>query len=402
MKILFVCHRFPYPPRSGAKLRAFHMLKHLARSHELTLVSPVRSSEEAEQAAGVAPYCRRYLTARLHEPLQALRMIALLPTPTPSSMGYFHSRRLAREIAELLQREHFDLVVAHCSSVAHYVARANGVPKILDFGDMDSQKWLDYARFRGFPLAAGYWLEGTKLEWAEKRLARQFEMCTTVTRAEWETLESYRTGAATDWFPNGVDAEYFRPGTEPYDRDTLCFVGRMDYYPNVECMTRFCDEVLPRIQARRPQAKLLVVGADPAPAAKKLGARRGVSVTGSVPDVRPYLWRSALAVAPLNIARGTQNKILEAMACGIPVVASEVAARGVDAAAPDHFLVSGGAEECAAAVLRILEDPDERERLARAGREQVLSRHDWGRSMQRFDGIIERCMTAFGERTAAA
>jgi sugar transferase (PEP-CTERM/EpsH1 system associated) len=292
--------------------------------------------------------------------------------------------------------------VAHCSSVAHYVARANGVPKILDFGDMDSQKWLDYARFRGFPLAAGYWLEGTKLERAEKRLARRFEMCTTVTRAEWETLESYRTGAATDWFPNGVDAEYFRPSTEPYDPDTLCFVGRMDYYPNVEGMIRFCDDVLPRIQARRPQAKLLIVGADPAPAARKLGARRGVSVTGSVPDVRPYLWRSALAVAPLNIARGTQNKILEAMACGVPVVASEVAARGVDAAAPDHFLVSGGAEEYAAAVLRILEDPRERERLARAGREQVLSRHDWGRSMQRLDGIIERCMTAFGERTTAA
>jgi len=153
-------------------------------------------------------------------------------------------------------------------------------------------------------------------------------MCTATTRAEWETLEGYRTGVATDWFPNGVDSTYFTPLAGPYDANTICFVGRMDYYPNQQCMFDFCANVLPLVRARRPEAKLLIVGAEPSRAVKRLGNLPGVTVTGSVADVRPYLGRSALMLAPLNIARGTQNKILEAMASGVPVVASRVAAEG--------------------------------------------------------------------------
>jgi glycosyltransferase involved in cell wall biosynthesis len=168
----------------------------------------------------------------------------------------------------------------------------------------------------------------------------------------------------------------------------------MDYYPNQECMFNFCANVLPRIRERRPQTKLVVVGADPSPAVRKLEHLPGVTVTGSVPDVRPYLQRSALMVAPLNIARGTQNKILEAMASGVPVVASATAAGGVDAVDGEHFLVAKTAEQHALAALRILDDRAERSRLAAAGRIRMLSHHDWSRSMQRLDRIIERCLAA--------
>jgi glycosyltransferase involved in cell wall biosynthesis len=166
----------------------------------------------------------------------------------------------------------------------------------------------------------------------------------------------------------------------------------MDYYPNQESMFAFCADVLPRIQARRPRTRLTIVGADPSPAVRNLAQRPGVTVTGSVEDVRPYLHRSALMVAPLNIARGTQNKILEAMAAGVPVVTSAVAAGGVDALAGEHLLVARSAEEHADAVLRILEDSRERRRLALAGRERVLSHHAWERSMERLDAIIDRCL----------
>jgi len=206
---------------------------------------------------------------------------------------------------------------------------------------------------------------------------------------------------ATDWFPNGVNSDYFSPTDTPYDPDTICFIGRMDYYPNQECMFDFCANVFPEIRARRPAAKLLIVGADPSPTVKKLGDLPGITVTGSVPDVRPYLHRSALMVAPLNIARGTQNKILEAMAAGIPVVTSEAAAGGVDALADQHFLVAKSAQEQSRAVLRILEDSAERQRLARAGRERMLSHHNWESSMQRLDKIIERCFGDLVGRTRA-
>jgi sugar transferase (PEP-CTERM/EpsH1 system associated) len=401
VKILYICHRFPFPPKRGGKIRPFNMIKHLsAAGHEVTVASLARSPAEAEEGKGIAPYCARYEIAEVANPVQFARMVARVPTPVPSSMGFFYSATLARKVRELLARERFDLIFVHCSSVAQYVAGVRGIPKILDFGDMDSQKWLEYARYKPFPLCLGYWLEGRKLEREERRLAAQFDVCTATTRAEWETLESYRTGVATDWFPNGVDSSYFAPSGEPYDPDTLCFVGRMDYYPNQECMFEFCAKVLPRVQARSPQTKLLIVGADPSPEVKKLGEVRGVTVTGSVPDVRPYLQRSALMVAPLNIARGTQNKILEAMASGVPVVVSGVAAGGVDALPREHFLVANTPEEHAEVVVRLLEDRSERARLSAAGRSRMLSHHNWDRSMQRLDRIIERCLAAYHGRHA--
>jgi sugar transferase (PEP-CTERM/EpsH1 system associated) len=263
----------------------------------VTVASLARSHDEALEGAGIAPYCAGYEMAEVRNPIQVLRMLLRLPTPTPSSMGFFYSPALARRVRERLERERFDLIIVHCSSVAQYVAGVRDVPKILDFGDMDSQKWLEYARYKPFPLSAGYWFEGKKLEREERRLAGRFELCTATTRAEWETLEAYRTGVATDWFPNGVDSTYFSPAAAPHEPDTICFVGRMDYYPNQECMFDFCARTLPLIRARRPNAKLLIVGADPSPAVMRLGDLPGVTVTGSVADVRPY-HRSAPCGSP--------------------------------------------------------------------------------------------------------
>ena len=402
MKILYLCHRFPFPPRRGGKIRPFNMIRHLSRGHEVTVASMVRSAQEAAEGAGLAQHCARYEMARVYDPVQALRMVARLPTAAPSSFAYFYSPDLARRVRTLLARERFDLVFVHCSSAAQYVEETLGVPKILDFGDMDSQKWLEYANYKPFPLSLGYRLEGHKLIREERRLASRFDLCTATTRAEWETLESLETGVATGWFPNGVDSDYFAPSTETYDPDTIVFVGRMDYYPNQQCMFDFCARTLPRLQANRPALKLLIVGADPTPEVRALQKLPGVTVTGSVPDVRPYLRRSAAMVAPLHIARGTQNKILEAMATGVPVITSREAAGGVDAIDGEHFLVASTPEGCAALVLKVLEDPRERMRLSRAGRERMLSNHAWEKSMRRLDQLIEGCLARFhGAATAA-
>ena len=395
MKILYVCHRFPFPPKRGGKIRPFNMIKHLAERHRVTVASLVRSDEEGKEGAGLGAFCARYEMIPVSERVQRLRMVGRLATLEPSSMGYFYSPVLARAVSEALAREQYDLIMVHCSSVAQYVDRVSGIPKILDFGDMDSQKWLEYARYKPFPLSLGYRLEGAKLEFAERRLARRFDLCTATTRAEWETLNSYETGVASDWFPNGVDSEYFAPSDEPYESDLLTFVGRMDYYPNQECMFDFCSNVLPKLQARRPSLQLAIVGADPTPAVRRLAELPGVVVTGSVPDVRPYLRRSALMVAPLNIARGTQNKILEAMAMGVPVVTSRIAAGGVDASSPEHLLATATVQETTEAVLRIIENPAERQRLAAAGRARILSHHAWDKSMQRLDAIIDRCLATY-------
>ncbi len=399
MNILYVCHRFPFPPKRGGKIRPFNMIRHLqASGHQVTVCSLARTQAEADEGQGIAPYCSASHVGVVREPVQWARMVLRLPLVTPSSMGYFYDRGLARTIRTLVAQQRFDLIFVHCSSVAQYVEDVQGIPKILDFGDMDSQKWLEYANYKPFPLSLGYTLEGRKMLAAEKRLARRFDLCTATTRAEWQTLNDYGTGAKTDWFPNGVDADYFNPADGSHDADTISFIGRMDYYPNQEGMARFCREVWPLLKRRRPGMKLLIVGADPSPEMRRLGEVPGVTVTGSVSDVRPYIRGSALMVAPLAIARGTQNKILEAMAMGVPVVTSNAAAGGVDAVAEQHFLVADDPQATAAAVLRIVENPAERARLAAAGRARMLSHHAWPRSMSRLDALIERCVNNFGAR----
>ena len=396
MKILYVCHRFPYPPQRGGKIRPFNMIKHLAQSHEVTVCSLTRSDRDTAEAQGIAPYCAGFHIGQVDNRVQVLRMLATLPTPLSASAAFFHSSKLARDIKRLLAEQKFDLIFVHCSSVAHYVAHVQGIPKILDFGDMDSQKWLEYAQHKPFPLSLGYWWEGIRVRAEEKRLARRFDFCTTITRAERQTMLDYGITTPTDWFPNGVDNSFFAPVAElAYDPDTVVFVGRMDYYPNQQCMADFCAEVLPRLQARRPSVKLQIVGAEPSPEMRKLGELPGVTVTGTVPDVRPYVTRAALTVAPLRIARGTQNKILEAMAMGIPVVCSSVAAGGVDAVPGEHIVTADSPDTMCDAILRILDNPTERARLALAGRARVLSNHAWPSSMKRLDAIIERCIGSF-------
>jgi sugar transferase (PEP-CTERM/EpsH1 system associated) len=398
VNILYLCHRLPFPPKRGGKIRPFNMIRHLSASgHRVYVASLARSDEEAEEGRGLAEFCAEYRVGRVRDPVQGLRMLARLPTSTPSSMGYFYSPEMARNVDELRAAHRFDLVFVHCSSVAQYVEGAMDAAKILDFGDMDSQKWLEYARYKPFPLSMGYELEGRKLAREERRLATRFTLCTATTRAERETLDGYRTGVPTDWFPNGVDSAYFAPDGTDYDPDTIAFVGRMDYFPNQACMQAFCAGVWPRLRERRRNLKLTIIGADPSPAIRRLGEVEGVTVTGSVADVRPLLRKAAVMVAPLQIARGTQNKILEAMALGVPVVTSTLAAGGVDAAAPEHLLVADSPQEIADAVLRVVQDRALRERLSYAGRERMLSHHAWPSSMRRLDGIIERALQLHAE-----
>jgi sugar transferase (PEP-CTERM/EpsH1 system associated) len=389
VKILFLCHRLPYPPNRGARIRPFNVIHHLSRTHEVTVACLIRSASEAAAARDLKAHCAKLLTARVGALSSTARMLARLPTRSPLSFGYFYSPRLARMISEEVRRTQYDLAFVHCSSVAPYVSGLS-LPKILDFGDMDSEKWMIFAARKRLPASLVYRLEGRRLQRHEAALAACFDACTCTTPAEVDTLRSLGFTGLSEHLHNGVDSAYFEPSAEPYRTQRACFLGQMDYYPNEECVVHFCQDILPRIRARRADAELIIIGAQPSRRVRALARMPGVTVTGAVADVRPYARTSALSIAPMSIARGTQNKILESLAMGVPVVCSSLAARGVDVVPGEHLLTADDPSDFADAVLRLMNDPAERRRFAAAGRARVVSHHSWADSMTQLDRLICR------------
>jgi polysaccharide biosynthesis protein PslH len=390
VKILYLTHRLPCPPNRGGRIRPFNVLKHLSRHHPVTVATLLRPDDASSAVAQLREMSARQILVPISNAASWLRTIAGAARATPSSFAHFYSPQLARAVNRALE-DVYDLILVHSACMAPYVVRA-APSKILDFVDMDSQKWLAYAERKPGPVAGAYRREGEKVRREEMRLAAAFDLCTCATQFEQATLDSYHAARRSGWFVNGVDADYFHPREEAYDADAICFLGRMDYFPNQDAMQWFCDEVFPALRAQRPSASLTIVGAQPSRAMRRLGARPGVRVTGSVADVRPYVHRAAVSVAPLQIARGTQNKILESLAMGVPVVASELAARGTQTISGEHLLTASKPRDFVAALVRVLSDPHERTRLARSGRARMLSHHDWDTSLRRLDALIDSCL----------
>lgn len=391
MKILLVAHRAPFPPDSGAKIRSFNMIRHLARTgHEVTVASLLRDKSEARQVEGLSQYCSQVILEQIGSKTAIMRMLTRLPTTVPSSMGYFYAPRLKKRIAAALQHQDFDFIIVHSSSVAPYVADVPDIPKLLDFCDMDSQKWLGYVSWKPFPLNLGYWLEGHKLQRSERKLAAQFDVSTVATPAELDSLQEMAAAPAAEWFPNGVDSDLFCRQQRYNPDGPLVFVGRMDYYPNEQAMTDFCAVCWPGLRAGHPDRELHIVGAAPTAAVRALGELPGVRVTGYVDDVRPYLEQASIAIAPLQIARGTQNKVLEAMAMELPVVCSAAAAGGVDAKAGEHLEVATDSAATASLITTLWADPRRAEALGSAARQRVLTAHSWESAMQKMLTIVER------------
>jgi sugar transferase (PEP-CTERM/EpsH1 system associated) len=388
MRILFVCHRFPYPPVRGGKIRPFNMIRWLGARHQVTVASLARSPKELEEGGGITSYCHRY-EGGLISPLRAwLQAMACLLSSKPSSLGYFYSPGLHRAVQEMLKSRQFDLIWVHCSSAAQYVQDYTGCYRIMDFGDMDSEKWYQYARNRSFPLSLVYLLEGYKLRRYEKRLGLAFNECTVIAPRERKTLDSYGLGTPVTVIPNGVDLDFFRNDQSDYDPNSLVFLGRMDYYPNIDGVRYFCHEILPLIQKEVPEVSFTIVGSNPVPRVQELAKLPSVEVTGEVPDVRPYVHRAAVSVVPLRVASGIQNKVLESMAMRVPVVASSLASEGIDAVAGEHLLVDDSPQGFAFKVLSVMQNKGLRQRLADGGRRRIEERHSWQACLQILDRVL--------------
>jgi sugar transferase (PEP-CTERM/EpsH1 system associated) len=398
MNILFLCHRVPYPPKRGGKIRPFNMIRHLARSHEVAVATLVRSAQEESDAEQLRSYCDELYVGRI-SPFEAWARFGLYGLMgRPATFGYFHSPVLYRKVRRLLALRKFDAILVHCSSMGHYVAHHEGCRKVMDFGDADSEKWLEYAATSPPPVSWAFRLEGRRVRKAEQRLGAQFDAGSVNAPRERDVLAGYvRSPIAV--IPNGVDLEYFQPGSASgrgYIPNRIIFTGNMSYRPNVEAVRHFAAMIFPRILREIPDAQFHIVGMDPTPAVRHLADGNRIVVTGRVDDIRPYFDSAAVAVTPLRVARGLQNKVLEAMAMRVPVVSSPAAFAGISAVAGQDLLVAGRPGEFSRAVVNLLRDPAARERVAAAGRACVETNHNWSQLLERLEDLV-----AGGDQCAA-
>ena len=399
-RLLFIAHRVPYPPDKGERVRAFHEIKALSAHFRVTLAALAHTRADEKSAEAMEDFCEKVLTARAGGWRGLARGAWTLLTGRSVTEGYFKSRRLGKILAAEAADEPFDVVVGYSSSTLSLVAQVPARARVLDMIDVDSRKWRDYADASAWPKRWLYLAEARGVRRLERRAGQVCDAVCVVSAAEARAMGEHSEKLLP--VTNGVNSAYFRPPAtpEPIDDATpsLVFTGTMSYRPNVEGVCWFAEEVLPALRRRWGGLVFCIVGRDPAPAVRKLAQLDGVEVTGSVGDVRPYLSGALAAVVPLRIARGIQNKVLEAMAMGKAVIASPEALEGLDVQVGTEVLGAAAPQQWVDAVAELLDHPGRREQIAGAARSVVVEKYGWA---DRLAPLVGLCRRLAGDPDAA-
>lgn len=387
-ELLFLAHRIPFPPNRGDKMRSWHLLKHLGRYARVHLGAFADDARDAAHLEALREAMGGSLGEAYIEPRHRKRTwpVRALIRNEPAAVAAFHGAGMDAFARRILARPQVGAVFAFSIQMAQFVPADPGLRFVMDFVDFDSAKYADYAAASRSPYKLVLLREARRLRAYERAVAARADIGLFVSEAEAAMFREQAgpRGADIRALPNGIDLDYYDPtaGFAPLDPRPLAgplivFTGQMDYLPNVEAVRAFAQGVMPAVRQACPQAHFAVVGRNPVAAVQALHGQNGVVVTGEVADVRPWLAAAALVVAPLKIARGVQNKVLEAMAMGRPVIASTGAFLGIDAEPGRDLLVADGAAAQAEAVLALLGDEARAGALGRAARRRMVEGYSW-------------------------
>ncbi len=386
MRILFLTARLPYPPNRGDRLRAYHFLRVLSREHRITLLSFIDDSQEAGHVAALRPFCEDIQLVRRAGWQGATGAALGAWRPLPLQALYYRSPVMRGAVDRLLEREAFDAVYVHLFRMAQYVADRFRPYRILDLTDAISGEVARALPYRDPLWRLVYRLELPRIQRYERAMVRQFDETWVISEAERAAIAAavgagvYGDGRPPPNLrvvPNGVETERYRPQLRPAGAPALVFVGHMGVFHNVDAAVRLAEEILPRVRAAVAGARLELIGTEPAARVRALAGLPGVAVRGHVVDLNAALNEAAVFVAPLRFAAGVQNKVLEAMAAGLPVVTTSEVNEGLRATPGEHLVVADDDEGLAAAAVELLSNAAERGRLGRAGRAFVLERFRW-------------------------
>ncbi len=388
MRILCLTSRLPYPPHRGDRLRAFHIIEHLAAHHELSLASFIAQESEQEYVAALEQYCR-VSTVSLSPLRSAAAAAGNVWRRDPLQALYYRSRAMRRLVQEMIASTPFDAAYVHLFRMAPYVADHHRLYRVVDLTDVISTEISLSLPYRGLASRLLYRLEGPRIARYERHLAQAFEETWLISETDRQHLAAACPEANLQVVPNGVDTEHFHPTGELPEPHSLILVGHMGVLHNIDAARNLAGEILPLVRRQLPDCRLFVVGADPIPEVERLGQIPGVIVTGFVPDLNQALNRAAVFVAPLRFAAGVQNKVLEAMAAGRPVVTTSVVNAGLGGTPGRDLLVADSSEAMAAEVVRLLRDDHLRNRVGQAGREFVRQRYSWQHAVHRMAAIAQ-------------
>jgi sugar transferase (PEP-CTERM/EpsH1 system associated) len=393
-KILYLPHRIPFPPNKGDKVRSFNFLKHLAKKHEVYLGTFIDDDVDHQYVKELDAYCEKSFVVTQRKILgRALSTRGFL-TGESLSVPYYASRKLQAWVDETIAKNKIDKLLIYSSTMSQFIdhQQYEKSKRVADFCDIDSDKWLQYARKAKWPISSVFNREGSALLAYERKIAQSFDKTIFVTEEESNQFKRLapESVAKIDHVDNGVDTQYFDPHANdmiavPMANQSLVFTGAMDYRANVDAVVWFTKDVWPIIRQKNPNAEFFIVGSNPTPEVHKLAQTQGVKVTGRVADVRPYLHGAKVAVAPLRIARGTQNKVLEAMAMAKPTVVSKNAAEGLSSPAKQRLIIEDDPAKMAAEICHLLQGSGVDQKC----RDAVIEHYSWESHLSKLDRALE-------------
>jgi sugar transferase (PEP-CTERM/EpsH1 system associated) len=382
--MVYVTHRVPFPPDKGDRIRNYYVLRELAKVSRVWLASLADEPVEPAHLDTLKALCERVEVVRVGGKRRWVRGGVSLVGGRSLSEGLFREPALGTVLEEWTREATFDASLVSASSLAPY-QRRHGLqhrPAFVDLVDVDSQKWFDFAASSRPPKRWVYRLEGERVRRLEQELAKWAAGVFLVSRAETQLFDGFTAPGTATTATNGVNLDYFHPQPEVPTVPACAFVGALDYFPNVDAAVWFATDIWPRVRAAHPTAEFWVIGRKPVPAVQALDRLPGVKVIGQVPDVRPHVAAATIAVCPIRVARGLQNKVLEAMAMAKPTVASPAAVAALRMVNGRDLLSPTTADEWVTTLTELLGDSNRQAELGAAGRRYVEEHHHWDRCLR--------------------
>jgi sugar transferase (PEP-CTERM/EpsH1 system associated) len=392
VNILFLSQRVPYPPNRGDKITTWRLVDRLRREHTVRCVAFAHDEADFKSAQALCEMGIETLPIAHNERWKKITALPLFLTKTPLTLGVYGSKGLQAKVDELAQWA--DMAYAYSSSMGAFLEPHSHIPRVMHLGELDSDKWRQYSERASFPMSLVYRREWQTLLEFERRIGNSFTENVLCTPLEERIFNEQIPGASSTVLRNGVDLEAFAPAPDKAEASHLVFTGVMNYLPNVDGCLWFAKEILPRIRERHPETRFTIIGSHPTPEIEALGQQPGIQVTGFVDSVTEWVQRGSVAVAPLRIARGIQNKVLEAMACGLPVVGTTSATQGVEGQAGRDYLVADDATLFIEHVCELLADPERARTIGQQARQFVEQNYHWEVVFDHLDEIVAKCATA--------